>query len=197
MSKNIIRTLCAALALAMVLCAAALAETETKTYKTYEPLDAQQHTVYEETWIYPIVNGVPGSGKPGGDNVYEEPHSFVNGVCVQCGYTAVTFTNAMGVVLAQGTPAADALRQVMEAMAKDANPAFVGDVANAGNDLLALLNSAAEADMFTAPLSQFPAETVDGAPCNVVTLAYNDDEGNPITENYAFSTADTTLVKLY
>ena len=143
------------------------------------------------------MNGVAGSGKPGGDNVYEEPHSFVNGVCVQCGYTAVTFTNAMGVVLAQGTPAADALRQVMEAMAKDANPAFVGDVANAGNDLLALLNSAAEADMFTAPLSQFPAETVDGTPCNVVTLAYNDDEGNPITENYAFSTADTTLVKLY
>ena len=100
MSKNIIRILCAALALVLVLCAAALAESESKTYTTYEQLDARQHTVYEETWIYPIVNGVASSGKPGGDNVYEEPHTFVNGVCIKCGYAPETFTNAMGVVLA-------------------------------------------------------------------------------------------------
>jgi len=197
MSKNIIRTLCAALALILVLCAAALAETETKTYKTYEPLDAQQHTVYEETWIYPIVNGVPGSGKPGGDNVYEEPHSFVNGVCVQCGYTAETFTNAMGVVLAKGMPAADALKQVFDAMHPDANMTFAGIAANDGDTLANLVNTAAEPDMFVPALAAFPAETVDDTPCNVVTLNYADDEGNPITENYAFSTADTTLVKLY
>ena len=197
MSKNAIRILCAALALILVLCAAALAESETKTYTTYEQLDARQHTVYEETWIYPIVNGVPGSGKPGGDNVYEEPHAFVNGVCVKCGYAPETFTNAMGVVLAKGMPAADALKQVFAAMPANANMKIVGAAANEGDELVKLVNNAAKPDTFTTPLAAFTAETVDNVPCNIVTLNYADDEDNPITENYAFSTADTTLVKLY
>jgi hypothetical protein len=140
---------------------------------------------------------VPGSGKPGGDNVYEEPHAFVNGVCVKCGYAAETFTNAMGVVLAKGMPAADALKQVFAAMPANANMKIVGAAANEGDELVKLVNNAAKPDTFTTPLAAFTAETVDNVPCNIVTLNYADDEDNPITENYAFSTADTTLVKLY
>ena len=208
MTKSIIRCLCALMALLMLVSAAAMAETETKTYKTYEQLDAQRHTVYEETWIYPVINGTTGSGRPAGDShlgsgkpagsdAYEEAHTFENGVCIYCGYAAETFTNAMGVVLAKGMPAADALKQVFAAMPANANMKIVGAAANEGDELVKLVNNAAKPDTFTTPLAAFTAETVDNVPCNIVTLNYADDEDNPITENYAFSTADTTLVKLY
>ena len=208
MTKSIIRCLCALMALLMLVSAAAMAETETKTYKTYEQLDAQRHTVYEETWIYPVINGTAGSGRPAGDShlgsgkpagsdAYEEAHTFENGVCIYCGYAAETFTNAMGVVLTKGMPAADVLKQVVDAIPDGADKSVVGVTVDAGNNLMGLVeNNGAQANFIPA-LAAFPAETVDNVPSNVVTLAYVDAQGKSVVENYAFSTADATLVKLY
>ena len=208
MNKNIIRILCAMLALLVIASAAALAATETKTYKTYEPLDAQYHTVIEETWVYPIVNGKAGSGKPASDNSlgsgkpsgsnsYKELHTFENGVCIHCGYASETFTNAMGIVLVKGMPAADVLKQVVNAIPAGVDKGFVGVTVDAGDNLLGLVeNNGAQANFIPA-LAAFPAQTVDGVPSNVVTLAYADAQGKSVVENYAFSTADATLVKLY
>ena len=208
MNKNMIRVLCAVLALVLASCTAALAASETKTYKTYEPLDAQYHTVIEETWVYPIVNGKAGSGKPASDNSlgsgkpsgsnsYKELHTFENGVCIHCGYATETFTNAMGIVLAKGMPAADVLKQVVNAIPEGVDKGFVSVTADAGDNLLGLVeNNGAQANFIPA-LAAFPAQTVDGVPSNVVTLAYADAQGKSVVENYAFSTADATLVKLY
>ena len=207
MNKNMIRVLCAVLALVLAACTAALAASETKTYKTYAPLDEMFHTVTEETWVYPIVNGKPGSGKPvsdnslgsgkpSGENTYNEPHNFVGGVCMDCGYQAVTFTNAMGVVLAKRTPAVDTLKLVFDAI--QGEPSVVNGTVDAGETLTGLVaNPAANPTEYLPVLESFPVETVDGVPCNVVTLSYNDRAGNPVTENYAFSTSDATLIKLY
>ena len=208
MNRKMIRILCAALVLMLAACAVALAATETKTYKTYTPLDAQFHTVTEETWVYPIINGSAGSGnpqgdnklgsgKPNGSNTYTEPHTFVDGVCTLCGYKAETFTNAMGVVLTKGMPAAEVLKLVVDAMPEDSDISFVEVPAEAGDAVMELVKNAAAPEEYIPALAAFPAETVDGTPSNVVTLAYNDLSGNAVTENYAFSTADTTLVKLY
>ena len=208
MTKNISRILCAVLALLMVASAVAcLAETETKTYKTYTPLDAQYHTVIEETWVYPVINGKAssghpagdshlGSGHPAGDNTYEEAHTFENGACIYCGYKAETFTNAMGVVLTKGMPADEALKQVLSAIPADANLSFV-NAADAGNTLSGLVNNAAAPAEYTPALAAFPAQTVEDTPSNVVTLSYTGANGAAVTENYAFSTADATLVSLF
>lgn len=208
MNRNMIRILCVALALMMAACAVALAATETKTYTTYEPLDARFHTVIEETWVYPIVNGSAGSGKPAGEsklgsgkpsgnNTYTEPHNFVDGVCTLCGYKAETFTNALGVVLTKGMPAAEALKLVVDAVPEGNDMGIVGVTVEAGDGLMNLVNNAAAPDAYIPVLAAYPAETVDGTPSNVVTLAYNDLSGNTVTENYAFSTVDTSLVKVY
>ena len=192
----------------LALCAVALAATETKTYTTYAPLDARLHTVTEETWVYPIVNGSAGSGKPAGDsklgsgkpsgsNSYTEPHTFVDGVCTLCGYKAETFTNAMGVVLTKGMPAAEALKLVTEAVPEGNDVGIVGVAVDVGNGLMDLVDNAAVPEAYIPALAAFPAETVDGTPSNVVTLAYNDRSGNAVTEAYAFSAADATLVKVY
>jgi len=208
MKRNMIRVLCAALVLMLAACAVALAATETKTYTTYAPLDAQLHTVTEETWVYPIINGSAGSGKPAsenklgsgkpsGSNTYTEPHAFVDGVCTLCGYKAETFTNAMGVVLTKGMPAAEVLKLVVDAMPEGNDISFVGVTVDAGDSLMELVKNAAAPEAYIPALAAFPAETVDGTPSNVVTMAYNDRSGNAVTESYAFSTADTTLVKVY
>lgn len=219
MTKSMIRCLCALLALMLVCASTALAETVTKTYKTYTPVDEKVHTVDEETWEYPIVNGSAGSGKPasdsslgsgepvsddslgsgrptGGDS-YDEPHTYENGVCIYCGYAGETFTNAMGVVLTKGMPAADALKLVFDAIPASANPSIVGATADAGDKLTGLVKNGGEPATYVPALSAFPAETVDNTPCSVVTLAYTDATGNAVTENYAFDAADATFFKLY
>lgn len=208
MTKTMLRCLCALLALLLVCASAALAETVTKTYKTYTPVDEKTHTVDVETWEYPVVNGSAGSGKPvsddslgsgkpAGSDSYDEPHTFENGVCIYCGYAAETFTNAMGVVLTKGMPAAEALKLVFDAIPASANPSIVGATADAGDNLVGLVKNGGEPATFVPALSAFPAETVDNVPCDVVTLAYTDKTGNAVTENYAFNAADATFVKLY
>ena len=197
MTKSMFRSLCAVLALLLVCASAALAETEIKTYKTYTPVDEKYHTVDEETWEYPIVNGTPSSGRPTGGDSYDEFHTYENGVCVNCGYAGETFTNAMNVVVTKGMPAADALKLVLDAIPASANPSIVGATADAGDKLTGLVKNGDEPAAYVPALSAFPAETVDDIPCSVVTLAYADATGNAVTENYAFDAADATLVKLY
>lgn len=197
MTKSMLRCLCALLALLVICASAALAETEIQTYKTYTPVDEKVHTVDEETWEYPIVNGAPGSGRPAGSDSYDEPHTYVNGVCVNCEYAGETFTNAMNVVLTKGMTAADALKLVFDAIPASANPSIVGATADAGDKLTGLVKNGDEPAAYVPALSAFPAETVDDLPCSVVTLAYTDAAGNAVTENYAFDAADATLFKLY
>ena len=46
-------------------------------------------------------------------------------------------------------------------------------------------------------LKDFPIQTVDGIECYIVAFAYKDANGNAVTENFAFSTVDGTLVKVF
>jgi hypothetical protein len=93
--------------------------------------------------------------------------------------------------------AADVLKQVVNAIPDGVDKGFVGVTVDAGDNLLGLVENNGDQANFNPALAAFPAQTVDGVPSNVVTLAYADAQGKSVVENYAFSTADATLVKLY
>ena len=110
----------------------------------------------------------------------------------------VIFTTASGIELSKGIPAAGALKKVLASIPANTDFFFaeVGD--DIAAQLVELLNGANvnTAEML-AVLANFPVQTVDGVECYVVTLQYADAQGAPVSENYAFSTADATLVKVF
>ena len=259
MTKRINKMLCALLAMLMVATAVVcLAETETETViSAYEILDSESHTVYTETWEYPIVDGQRGSGRPVDDDSYTEPHHFEDGVCIDCGYeigapTATptvaptlapeidepvigpgpefpedgdtigggagsvadddgdadeadvaapaaedAYTTAAGVTLTKGVPAFEALKQVLDAIPTDTQVTITGVDAEVADELVELINNGGTPEELLALLANFPVQTIDGIDCYVVTLGYTDANGNPVTENYAFSTVDATLVQVF
>lgn len=201
-----------------------LAETETETYiSSYEPLNAQLHTVYTETWEYPIVDGVRGSGKVIGEGSYTEPHTFGDDdKCVYCGYalpsevddddddgdsettgttateetvTETNFTTASGVTVEKGTKADETLKKVVESLPADAKISNVD--ADTAEALLDAINNGVSSEELLEILKDFPIQNVDGIDCYIVAFSYTDTNGNAVTESYAFSTVDGTLVKVF
>ncbi len=236
MTKLTIRTLCMLVALLLVSSAfVCLAETETETVISgYEPINAVSHTVFTETWEYPIVDGERGSGRPIDEGSYVEPHTFDGDKCIYCGYvlpeivdsedddddddddskptttetttTTTTeetpaaensFTNAAGIAITKGMPAAVALKNVFTALPADTQINFSNVSAEVADALMAAINNNATAAELLDVLKNFPVKVVDGVECYVVSISYVDANGNTVVENYAFSTADATLVKLY
>ena len=109
-----------------------------------------------------------------------------------------TFTTASGIELAKGTPAAEALKKVLAAIPANTQVSFAGVSEDIAAQLVELLNgSNATTAELLALLANFPVQTVDGVECYVVTLEYTDAQGAQVSENYAFSTADAKLVKVF
>jgi len=214
------KLICAALALALpVTAAACLAEatpestpesTPVPVYERetviagYETMDDGRHIVYAETWEYPIVDGQRGSGRPVAEDegdAYTEPHHFTKDVCDDCNAQNAaqpgTFINASGAVVAQGAPAAEVLKQVFAAIPED----IAVTVLDVEADQAASLTDAVKADKPQAELAtllaNFPAVTLDNVDCRVVGITYMGKDEWQVREHYAFSAADSTLVKLY
>jgi len=111
--------------------------------------------------------------------------------------TAVQFTNASGITVAVGAPAAETLKQVFAAIPANTEVSFDGVDKEVADALIAALNEGATPAELLEILANFPTQLIDGVPCYVVTISYTDAAGTPVTENYAFSTADGTLVKVF
>ncbi len=111
--------------------------------------------------------------------------------------TAEQFTNASGITVAVGAPAAETLKQVFAAIPANTEVSFDGVDKEVSDALIAALNEGATPAELLEILANFPTQIIDGTPCYVVTISYTDAAGTPVTENYAFSTADGTLVKVF
>lgn len=111
--------------------------------------------------------------------------------------TAEQFTNASGITVAVGAPAAETLKQVFAAIPANTEVSFDGVDKEVADALIAALNEGATPAELLEILANFPTQLIDGVPCYVVTISYTDVAGTPVTENYAFSTADGTLVKVF
>lgn len=111
--------------------------------------------------------------------------------------TAEQFTNASGITVAVGAPAAETLKQVFAAIPANTEVSFDGVDKEVADALIAALNEGATPAELLEILANFPTQLIDGVPCYVVTISYTDAAGTPVTENYAFSTADGTLVKVF
>lgn len=164
-----------------------------RSEKAYEKIDGNTHLVIETIWG-------DGSSKVKHEKEYTEPHTFENGVCIYCGAAEEsnvegTFTSASGAELTKGMTAAAALSAVVSAISGDVE--LPGVDAAVAQQLLDLIKSGASQEELLAVLASFPVQTVDGVECYVVTLSYTDANGAAVTENYAFSTADGTLVKVF
>ena len=111
--------------------------------------------------------------------------------------TAEQFTNASGITVAVGASAAETLKQVFAAIPANTEVSFDGVDKEVADALIAALNEGATPAELLEILAKFPTQLIDGVPCYVVTISYTDAAGTPVTENYAFSTADGTLVKVF
>ena len=111
--------------------------------------------------------------------------------------TAEQFTNASGITVAVGAPAAETLKQVFAAIPANTEVSFDGVDKEVADALIAALNEGATPAELLEILANFPTQLIDGVPCYVVTISYTDAAGTPVTKNYAFSTADGTLVKVF
>ena len=150
-----------------------------------------------------------------------------DGVCVLCGYelpvipvggddddddddttttttttpetteTPEVYTTASGITVVEGAPAAETLKQVFAAIPANTEVSFDGVDKEVADALIAALNEGATPAELLEILANFPTQLIDGVPCYVVTISYTDAAGTPVTENYAFSTADGTLVKVF
>lgn len=210
MSKTLSRILSALLAAMIVASmAACLAETETETYTDYFSEDSAVHTVIEETWEYPIVDGERGSGKPVDSKEYTESHTFEDGKCIYCGAEKssdndsaagsaassaeeAAVTTASGAELTVGMPALETLKAVFAALPEGTEVTVEGVDSDIAEQLIALIRGEGTQEELMALLAGFPVQTVDGVECYVITLSWGD-----ITENFAFSTADGSLVKVF
>jgi hypothetical protein len=216
MSKHVSKFLCALLALVLIFSTVAcMAETIRRTYYDYEKKNSKRHYVYYETWEYSIVDGVEVSGHPVDSGEYTEKHTFDDGECIYCGYKKSTkktenttettetsdepnaFTLASGITVTKGAAADVTLKQVFAAIPANTEVSFEGVDQAVADELVKAINEGATSAELLAILAKFPTQTVDGILCNVVTLSYTDAAGKAVVENYAFSTADGTLVKVF
>ena len=202
------KTICAVLALVLILAAAAcLAEAvyERETVISgFEQLDAARHIVYAETWEYPLVDGQRGSGRPVAEDdgdIYTQPHHFAeDGLCADCNAEntaeAGTFRTASGLTLSQGAPAAEVLGQVLKAIPEGTEVALANVAPEQAEALLQAIKADDSAAL--APLLKaLPAEPVDGTDCAVLTLTYTDPDDWKVVETYAFAAADAAFFRLY
>ena len=111
--------------------------------------------------------------------------------------TPEVYTTASGITVVEGAPAAETLKQVFAAIPANTEVSFDGVDKEVADALIAALNEGATPAELLEILANFPTQLVDGVPCYVVTISYTDAAGTPVTENYAFSTADGTLVKVF
>ena len=111
--------------------------------------------------------------------------------------TAEQFTTASGITVAVGAPATETLKQVFAAIPANTEVSFDGVDKEVADALIAAINEGATPAELLEILANFPTQIIDGTPCYVVTISYTDAAGTPVTENYAFSTADGTLVKVF
>ena len=99
--------------------------------------------------------------------------------------------------MTKGTPAADTLKEVIAAIPSDTEITVAGVAPEVADKLMDIIqNGGTQAELMEL-LKEFPVQTIDGVDCYVVTLSYTDAAGKPVTENYAFSTVDGSLVKLF
>ena len=227
MTKFVSRFLSVVLALMLAFSAiACLAETETENLiDDYEQVDSSYHRVYYTTFEYPIdEDGERGSGKPVGEFSELEEHDFEDDECVVCGYVTsskddednnedaapsdnedvteetveevVTFTVASGIEIEKGTAAVTVLKQVFASLAST-KVTLVDVTDEVAAALLDALNNNATTAELLAILAEFPVQIVDGVECYIVTMLYTDAKGAQVTESYAFSTEDATLVKVF
>ena len=111
--------------------------------------------------------------------------------------TPEVYTTASGITVVEGAPAAETLKQVFAAIPANTEVSFDGVDKEVADALIAALNEGATPAELLEILANFPTQLIDGVPCYVVTISYTDAAGTPVTENYAFSTADGTLVKVF
>ncbi len=111
--------------------------------------------------------------------------------------TPEVYTTASGITVAVGAPAAETLKQVFAAIPANTEVSFDGVDKEVADALIAALNEGATPAELLEILANFPTQPIDGVPCYVVTISYTGAAGTPVTENYAFSTADGTLVKVF
>ncbi len=110
----------------------------------------------------------------------------------------IVFITACDVELAKGTPAAEALRLVLAALASGDGVTFPDVSEEVSARLIDLINSDdCTTEELLAVLSDFPIKNMDGVKCRMVTLGYTDAYGDPVDEHYAFSAKDATLVEVY
>ena len=227
MLKSVSKILATALALMLVVASiACLAETrQVRELDGYEPIDSESHYAIYTVWEGEATeDGGISSGKIVDEVSEVEPHEFdKDGVCVLCGYelpvipvggddddddddtttttktadTTETTETASGITVAVGAPAAETLKQVFAAIPANTEVSFDGVDKEVADALIAALNEGATPAELLEILANFPTQLIDGVPCYVVTISYTDAAGTPVTENYAFSTADGTLVKVF
>lgn len=111
--------------------------------------------------------------------------------------TPEVYTTASGITVVEGAPAAETLKQVFAAIPANTEVSFDGVDKEVADALIAAINEGATPAELLEILANFPTQIIDGTPCYVVTISYTDAAGTPVTENYAFSTADGTLVKVF
>ena len=111
--------------------------------------------------------------------------------------TPEVYTTASGITVVEGAPAAETLKQVFAAIPANTEVSFDGVDKEVADALIAAINEGATPAELLEILANFPTQLIDGVPCYVVTISYTDAAGTPVTENYAFSTADGTLVKVF
>ena len=111
--------------------------------------------------------------------------------------TPEVYTAASGITVVEGAPAAETLKQVFAAIPANTEVSFDGVDKEVADALIAAINEGATPAELLEILANFPTQIIDGTPCYVVTISYTDAAGTPVTENYAFSTADGTLVKVF
>lgn len=102
-----------------------------------------------------------------------------------------------GATLAKGMPAAEALKTALTALPANTEVTITGVDAEVAEGLLNAIQNGATPQELLALLKDFPVQNIDGVDCYVVTLSYTDAAGAPVTENYAFSVVDGTLVKVF
>lgn len=108
------------------------------------------------------------------------------------------FVTASGAAVTKGMPAAEALKAALAAIPADTEVAITGVDLEVADDLLNAIQSGATPEVLLALLRDFfPVQNIDGVNCYVVTLSYTDAAGAAVTESYAFSVADGTLVKVF
>lgn len=111
--------------------------------------------------------------------------------------TPEVYTTASGITVVEGAPAAETLKQVFAAIPANTEVSFDGVDKEVADALIAAINEGATPAELLEILANFPTQIIDGTPCYVVTISFTDAAGTPVTENYAFSTADGTLVKVF